>query len=115
MHAPATQVSRGEIQRVVDEIVRHVHPQRVVLFGSYAYGTPTPDSDVDMLVLMETSLSNVEQAVEIRRRVDIPFPTDLLVRTPKQLAERLGMGDLLFKEVMSKGVVLYEADHVGMG
>ena len=67
---------------------------------------------VILLVTMETPLPNVEQAVAIRRAVDIPFPTDLLVRTPQQIAERLALGDVLLREVVAKGIVLYEADHL---
>ncbi len=101
--------SHAEIQRVVDEVVRRFWPLRVVLFGSYAYGQPTSDSDVDLLVTMETPLRAVDQAVAIRDAVEFPFPTDLLVRTPRQIEERLAMGDPFLKEVLARGVVLYEA------
>lgn len=102
-------VSHAEIRRVVGEIVRQFHPRCVILFGSYAYGQPTTDSDVDLLVTMETPLRAVDQAVTIRDAVDFPFPTDLLVRTPRQVEERLAMDDLFLKEVLSRGIVLYEA------
>jgi predicted nucleotidyltransferase len=105
----------AEIQRVVQQIAAQFRPQKVILFGSYAGGTPTPDSDVDLLVTMETPLPNVEQAVAIRRAVDFPFPTDLLVRTPQQVAERLELGDVFMREVLTKGIVLYEAVDAGVG
>jgi len=70
---------------------------------------PTSDSDVDLLVAMDTSLRNVQQEVEIRKAVDFPFPVDLLVRTPEQIAKRLALGDGFFHEVLTKGVVLHEA------
>jgi len=105
----------AEIQRVVDRIVARFHPRKVFLFGSYAGGTPTADSDVDLLVAMETALPNVEQAVAIRREVDFSFPTDLLVRTPRQIAERLALGDVFMREVVTKGIVLYEAPDPGVG
>ena len=107
-------VARVDIQCVVDEVVRRFKPQCVLLFGSYAYGRPTSDSDVDLLVIMETALRAVDQAVAIRDVVDFPFPTDLLVRTPRQVEERLAMGDPFFKEILSRGVVLYEAADSGM-
>lgn len=110
-----TAVTLLDIQQVVQRIVDQFHPQRVLLFGSYAYGEPTPDSDVDLLVTMDTPLHSVEQAVEIRKAVDFPFPTDLLVRTPRQIAERLKMADPFFEEILDKGMVLYEADNVRMG
>jgi len=105
----------AEIQQVVQQIVERFRPQRVILFGSYAGGTPTADSDVDLLVTMETPLPNVEQAVAIRRAVDFPFPTDLLVRTPQQIAERLALGDVFLREVLTRGIVLYEAVDAGVG
>jgi predicted nucleotidyltransferase len=102
-------ISPRIIQQVADDIARRFHPQQVILFGSCAYGTPTQDSDVDILVTMETQLPNVQQAVDIRKAIDFPFPTDLLVRTPQQLEERLAIGDVFFQEIMAKGVRLYEA------
>lgn len=110
-----TSVTLVDIKQVVQQIVERFHPQKVFLFGSYAYGKPTFDSDVDLLVAMETPLRNVDQAVEIRKAVDFPFPTDLLVRTPQQIAERLALGDVFLREVLMKGIVLYEADDAGVG
>ena len=109
-----TIATRREITDVVAQIVERFHPQQVLLFV-YAYGTPTPDSDVDLLVVMETPLRNVEQAVEIRQAVNFPFPVDLLVRTPQHIAERIAMGDVFLREILSKGVVLYAANDTGMG
>jgi predicted nucleotidyltransferase len=105
----------ADIRQVVERIVTLFRPQKVILFGSYATGAPTRDSDVDLLVEMETRLRGVEQAVAIRRAVDFPFPTDLLVRTPGQIIERLALGDTFLREVVTKGMVLYEAAHAGVG
>jgi predicted nucleotidyltransferase len=110
-----TTATRQDITDVVAQIVERFHPQQVLLFGSYAYGAPTPDSDVDLLVVMETPLRHVEQAVEIRQAVDFPFPVDVLVRTPHHLAERVALGDVFLREVLTKGVVLYAANDTGMG
>ena len=85
------------------QLVERFHPQQVVLFGSYAYGTPTPDSDVDLLVVMETPLRHVEQAVEIRQAVDSPFPVDVLVRTPQHIAERGALGDVFLRTARRGG------------
>lgn len=104
-----TAITFSDIQRVVDQIVERFRPNKIWLFGSFAHGTPTSDSDVDLLVAMDTSLRNVQQAVEIRKAVDFPFPVDLLVRTPEQIAKRLALGDGFFHEVLTKGVVLHEA------
>jgi uncharacterized protein len=110
-----TIATRRDITDVVAQMVERFHPQQVFLFGSHAYGTPTPDSDVDLLVVMETPLRNVEQAVEIRKAVNFPFPVDLLVRTPQHIAERIAMGDVFLREILSKGIVLYAANDTGMG
>src|SRR5437867_12118017 len=99
------------LQQVTEQIATRFEPQKVILFGSHAYGMPDQDSDVDLLVVMESNLRSIEQAVEIRKAVDFPFPTDLLVRTPRQIAERLKAGDQFLREVISKGKVLYEADN----
>ena len=106
-----TTITISAIQCVVDQIVERFHPDKIWLFGSFAHGTPTSDSDVDLLVAMDTPLRNVQQAVEIRKAVDFPFPVDLLVRTPAQIAARVALGDGFFHDALSKGVVLHEATH----
>ena len=108
-------VTVADIRHVVDQIVERFHPAKIWLFGSFAYGTPTPDSDVDLLIAMDTALRNVQQAVEIRKAVAFPFPVDVLVRTPQQIAERLALGDVFFHEVLTKGIVLHETADAGVG
>jgi predicted nucleotidyltransferase len=103
------------IRRFARQIVERFHPERIILFGSYAYGTPTPDSDVDLLVVMPTR-NQVEQAVRIDEAIaDRGFPLDLLVRTPKTLATRLRWGDSLLQEIVTRGKVLYEKVHAPVG
>jgi len=105
------QVKQAEILKIAKAIGAQFRPQKIYLFGSYAYGKPTVDSDVDLLVLMDTNLSNVQQAIQIRKAIRFPFASDLLVRTPKQLAERLALGDDFIHEIVTKGQVLYETAH----
>lgn len=103
------------IRRFARQIVERFHPERIILFGSYAYGTPTPDSDVDLLVVMPTR-NQVEQAVRIDEAIaDRGFPLDLLVRTPKTLATRLRWGDSLLQEIVTRGKVLYKKVHAPVG
>lgn len=87
------------------------HPERIVLFGSYASGTPTSDSDVDLLVVMPFEGRSVNQSVEMRVRLRPEFPVDLIVRTPQAVKQRLEMGDSFMRDVLRDGKVLYEADH----
>lgn len=96
----------AEIARL---IVEHFHPQKIILFGSYAYGSPRPESDVDLLVVMDTPLRTIQQAQKIRQQLDPLFGLDLVVYTPENLAKRLAWGDTFLKEIMAMGKVLYES------
>ncbi len=88
-------ISRRDIRRVCDEIARECRPQRIVLFESYAYGQPTPDSDVDLLIVTPFAGSATEQAIRISGRLDHRFPIDLLVRTPQGIRQRLAWNDVV--------------------
>jgi uncharacterized protein len=98
-----------EIQQFVDQIVAAFAPERVILFGSHARGDATPDSDVDLLVIMRTKQQTIEQAVEIRQAIRRPFPLDLLVKTPDDVAARLAMQDCFLTTIMTEGRMLYES------
>jgi predicted nucleotidyltransferase len=67
--------------RVSDEIARRFQPERIILFGSYAYGTPTEDSDVDLLVVMPFQGQPITKAIEVRQAIHAGFPMGLLVYT----------------------------------
>ena len=97
-------VSTKEIQTTCDDIVREFAPRQIILFGSYAYGTPTEESDVDMLVVMETQ----RQAWEIQERIPRRFPLDLHVWLPEDIAYRVAHNDWFLREVLEKGDVLYD-------
>jgi uncharacterized protein len=102
------------IRRFARQVVERFQPDKIILFGSYAYGTPNSESDVDILVIMPAR-NELDQAVKIRWAVAAPFPLDILVRTPKRLAWRLKHGDWFLREVMSMGKVLYANDDSRMG
>jgi predicted nucleotidyltransferase len=102
-------ISPRTIRAVANRIARQFRPQRIVLFGSYAYGSPRPESDVDLLVLMDTTLKPSEQAQQIRQYLKPLFGLDLLVYTPEQFAQRLDWGDSFLQEVAARGKVLYES------
>ena len=97
------------LEEVKKRIVETFNPQKIILFGSYAYGQPTPDSDVDILVVMESDDRPVERAAKISRLLrPRPFPMDILVRTPDEIQHRLEIGDQFIREVLEMGRVLYE-------
>ena len=101
-------VTREDIQTTCDDIVREFTPLQVILFGSYAYGTPTEDSDVDLLVVMDIPKSEFRnKAVEIRRRISSRFSLDLLVRSPEEIAYRVSYNDWFLREITEKGDFLY--------
>lgn len=102
---------RRRLKDLCEQIVHAVQPQKIILFGSYAYGQPTKDSDLDLLVIMPFECSPHQQAFRIRLNIDPPLPLDLLVRTPEHVAERLSEGDFFMQEIVGQGKVLYEAVH----
>jgi predicted nucleotidyltransferase len=105
-----------EIRAVARRIARLFRPEKIILFGSYATGTPGPDSDVDLLVVMETPLSSRQQRLAISRALSPrPFPMDIVVRTPQEIQRRVTAGDFFLREIMATGKVLYERTRDGMG
>jgi predicted nucleotidyltransferase len=102
----------ANIKRYCDAVAREFHPERIIVFGSYAYGKPTENSDVDVLVILPKGKRRAARpSLEIRRRVPANFPVDILVRAPAEIARRLRWGDSFISEVMSRGRIRYEADH----
>lgn len=96
---------RPAIQKIVDEL----NPEKIILFGSYAYGKPTPHSDVDLLVVLKTSASPKERSWRVSRLLlPRPFPVDILVKTPKEIEKALESGDFFLQEIITRGKVLYE-------
>ena len=95
------------IRRYARAIADRFHPDKIILFGSFAYGEPNADSDVDLLVIMPAR-SQGSQAYKIRLALAAPFALDLLVRTPETMRWRLEEGDSFLQEIMSTGKILYE-------
>src|SRR4051812_20370739 len=103
-----------EIRKYAKMIAERFCPLKIILFGSYAYGSPNEDSDVDILVLMDCPRGTTSKAIQIRCAIDAPFPVDLLVRSPRTFARRIAWGDYFLEEIEDKGRVLYEATNEGM-
>ena len=109
-----------QIRLLCDTIAHEFHPEKIVLFGSYAYGQPHPDSDVDLLVVISFEGSPFRQAAVILshvvRTVGV-LPMDLLVRTAEQVQERLHIGDSFMRDIIERGRVMYSStapDTVGL-
>jgi predicted nucleotidyltransferase len=102
------------IRRFARAVAERFHPDKIILFGSYAYGQPHADSDVDILVVMPAR-NQLDQAFKIHWAIQPPFPLDIIVRTPKEMKWRLEEGESFLTEVVAKGKVLYEKNDGGMG
>ena len=98
-------VPRKQIETYCRVLAREFHPEKIILFGSYAYGKPTLDSDVDLVVVMPFRGRDIQMMGKIRNRVGAPFPMDLLVWTP----ERSRRTDYFAREVVANGKVMYES------
>ena len=109
-------VATKEVQKIIQDILERLltgyAPQKVILFGSYAYGTPRPGSDIDLLIIKETSERFIDRWVTVRRLLSDPkrtVPLETLVLTPEEVSRRLAIGDQFLAEIMEKGKVLYAA------
>lgn len=97
------------LRPAIQKIVQELNPEKIILFGSYAYGSPNPHSDVDLLVIMKTNASLKDRSWAVSRLLlPRPFPVDILVKTPKEVEKALASGDFFLKEILARGKVLYE-------
>ncbi len=100
------------IQHMLEKLLTEYAPQKVILFGSYAYGNPRPDSDIDLLIIKETTDRFIDRWVTVRRILSDPqrtVPLETLVLTPQEVSRRLAIGDQFLAEIVEKGEVLYAA------
>jgi len=103
-----SRIPRAAIDDVVRQIVEKFQPIKIILFGSYAYGHPRPESDVDLLVVIDSPMKESELSFQIRMSIEYNFGIDLIVKTPEVLKRRIKLGDTFMKEIVSKGKPLYE-------
>lgn len=104
--------ARALIDGLVGRLLAGYAPEKVVLFGSYAGGTPGRDSDIDLLVVKDTPARLIDRLIEVHRILSDPerrVPLDVLVLTPREVSERLAAGDQFVKGVLERGKVLYAA------
>src|SRR5438128_1788271 len=111
---PSPNIPLSAIRRFARQIAARFQPQKIILFGSYAYGQPHNESDVDLLVIMPTR-GVIEQSIRICEAFEYPFSLDLIVRTPRQIERGLKEGDWFLCEIVEKGKVIYEAPDGDMG
>lgn len=101
--------SQSTIDSITKKIASQFQPQKIVLFGSYAWGEPTADSDIDLFVIQESDKNQLDRARAIRKELfGFGTPTDLMVLTPSEVEKRLSQNDLFVKHILDKGKILYE-------
>ncbi len=101
-------ISMNHIIAYARSLAAQFQPEKIILFGSYANGSPNEDSDVDLLIIMDHNKPrNVDQALSIRLQQDATFPLDLLVRRPADIKERVGLQDTFICNILTDGHVLH--------
>jgi len=101
--------SEAAIQEAVGRIATRFHPEKIILFGSQARGQGGPDSDADLLIVMQVDGSKREQAVQIDLALEgIPIPIDLVVVTPEEVEKYRDVIGTIIREAVREGKVLYE-------
>lgn len=106
------EATKAELNKIVRRVVDGYQPEKIILFGSYAYGKPDSDSDLDLLIIKKTSDRFIDRWINIRQLVSDPkrsIPFDPIVLTPEEIEERLAIGDQFVEEIIKKGEVLYAA------
>lgn len=98
-----------QLQELVQKIIHGHQPEKIILFGSWAWGTPGPDSDADLFIIKKTDRSTREEAREIDGTLwGRTIPLDIIVYTPQSVEKGLQRGDFLIRDIITKGKVLYE-------
>jgi predicted nucleotidyltransferase len=108
-------IRREKIQEFVNRVVKRFQPRKVILFGSYACGIPTEDSDVDIMLVMPHRGPGSSLATRVLLACPRDFSLDLMVRSPAEIRRRVEMGDAFLTEVTTKGVVLHESRDTRVG
>ena len=99
---------KNEIQKIADQIVENYHPEKIILFGSYAWGKPTKSSDVDLFIVKKSNLERRWRGAKAYRAIrDRELPVDIVVYTPRELKERLKLGDFFINRIINEGHTIY--------
>jgi len=96
-----------EIERINKQIIKMYSPEKIILFGSLARGEPKEDSDIDILVIKQSSKSKFDRVCELRRMLDYSIPLDLLVYTPEEIHTAMQQENDFISTIFTEGVVLY--------
>lgn len=99
----------AEIKRITKQIVKKYKPEKIILFGSYAWGKPTEDSDVDLFIIKNTQKKKISRMYEVYKLLwNKRLPLDVLVYNPREVKERLSLGDFFIDDIIKNGKLIYE-------
>lgn len=102
---------KPNIKKTFEKLFNQYSPDKAILFGSYAYGHPTKESDIDLFIVKDTPENPIKRRVTVRRILNITDPdfpsVSPIVLTPKELRARLKIGDQFIEEILRKGLLLY--------
>jgi predicted nucleotidyltransferase len=102
-------VTEEALAVIVQRLVPTLQPNKIIVFGSYIYGTPSPDSDLDLLIIIDTQDRPVDRHQSVSSLLrPRPFPLDILVKTPEEIEQAYAQGDPFIVEIITQGRVLYE-------
>ena len=106
------EATKTQLNKIVRQLVDAYRPEKIILFGSHAYGTPHEDSDLDLLIIKTTAQPFIDRLAQVRKILTDPkrsVPLEPLVLTPEELDARLNIGDQFIEEIVTRGEVLYAA------
>jgi len=101
---------KNTVLSIVEKIRKQYNPEKIILFGSFAYGSPREDSDIDLLIIKDTNERPIDRRINVRYIISDPkrlIPVETIVITPKELKDRQRIGDQFIEEILLKGEVLY--------
>lgn len=107
MHKPSVEVEK-EVARLVKVLVRRYQPEKIILFGSLAYGKATEESDIDLLVIKETREPRIYRRSKALSGIPRRVPLDVLILTPEEVAFLEEKQSPFIREILTQGKVLYE-------
>jgi len=95
-----------QLLQITDKIKTHFNPQKIIVFGSYAWGKPTEDSDIDIFLIMESNLRRDERSRQVQKIFfQRTFPLDVIVYTPEEVEQSLKRGNPFIREILNQGVL----------
>lgn len=96
-----------KLKKIVDKIVKEYKPEKIILFGSYAWGKPRKDSDVDLFIVKKDKKNFLADQQIVRKIIDGEIAADVLIYTPIEIKRRLNLGDFFFENIINNGIYIY--------